>query len=61
MKEKTLLHASQYIIPNSPEDMLNLAKAIAEKGKNPPAPDTLWWFGDDVTAFLEAWRAVHYR
>jgi hypothetical protein len=58
-KEKTLPQASQFIIPNAPENMLNIARNMAERKKG--SADTLWWFGEDETAFLEAFRSVPYR
>ena len=58
-KEGTLLQASQYIIPNEPESMLRLGKNCIYEKKN--SPETLWYYGDDETAFVKALRSIPFR
>jgi len=58
-KEGTLPQASQYIIPNAPESMLHLTEIITEEKKI--SPETLWYYGGDEAAFVEALRRAPLR
>lgn len=58
-KEGNYLRADQYIIPNAPGSMVALATDTIEEQK--PAPETLWYYGDDEAAFIDALRSVPLR
>ncbi|GHO89159.1 hypothetical protein [Dictyobacter formicarum] len=54
-----LIQASQHVIPNAPETMLRLARNVID-GKEKHA-ETLWYCGDDVSAFLQALHRLPWR
>lgn len=55
-EDASIYRPTDYIIPNAPETMLNLARNIVE-GKWKSA-ETLWYFGDSESAFISALKRV---